>query len=130
MTFARLVVSALPAAALALLLGFGPAAAQAPRSPPAFDPLGSAFTETEIGGLGCLTATVGSGLAMVGLVGGPGAMRAAMVGVTMSPRTVLEVSAALAFVFSSACYVGQALAPVISLGATEVGDRLAAIAHR
>jgi hypothetical protein len=103
----------------------GPAAAQAPRSPPVFDQLASPFTETEIGGFGCLTATAVSGIGIVALLGGPGALLSAVRGLTLQPRTVLEASAAIAFVFSSACYVGQALAPVVSLGITEMSDSLA-----
>ena len=102
-----------------------PAAAQAPRVPPIFDQLASPFTETEIGGFGCLVASTAVGAGMLALMGGPGALKTALQGV-VSPRTVLEASAASAFVFSSACYVGQAAAPVVMLGFTTLLDRFTA----
>ena len=114
----------LPVLALATALtalAAGPAVAQAPRLPPVFDQLASPFTESEVGGIGCAVASVGAGAGMLGLMGGPAALRAGLQGV-LTPRTVLEASAALAFVFSSACYVGQAMAPVVMLGWTNLID--------
>jgi len=114
-------VLALAAALTALVAG--PAAAQAPRMPPVFDQLASPFTESEVGGIGCAVASAGVGAGMLGLMGGPAALRAGLQG-ALTPRTVLEASAALAFVFSSACYVGQAMAPVVMLGWTNLLDGL------
>ena len=116
-------LSAVALAAALTVLAAGPAAAQAPRMPPVFDPLASPFTEGEIGGIGCAVASLGVGAGMLALMGGPAALRAGMQG-ALTPRTVLEASAALAFVFSSACYVGQALAPVMLLGWTNLIDGL------
>ena len=124
MTSARLFASTAFAAALAVS-SVAPAAAQAPRMPPVFDSLASPFTESEIGGIGCAVASVGAGAGMLGLMGGPAALSAGLSGV-ISPRTVLEASAAVAFVFSSACYVGQALAPVVMLGVTNLIDSVSA----
>ena len=108
--------------ALALLIAL-PAAAQAPRVPPVFDQLASPFTDSEIGGMGCLVASGAVGIGMLGLIGGPGALTVAVQGM-ITPRTVLEASAASAFVFSSSCYIGQALAPVVSLATTALYDML------
>ncbi len=102
-----------------------PVAAQAPRMPPAFDTLASPFTESEIGGIGCAVASAGVGAGMIGMMGGPAALRLGLQA-AMTPRTVLEASAAVAFVFSSACYVGVAMAPVVALGLTSIFDSLTA----
>ena len=52
-------------------------------------------------------------------------MAAALQG-PIPPVRVLEGGAALAFLVSSACYVGQALAPVAMLGWTSVTEMLTA----
>ena len=116
-------LTALVLAAALTAVSAGPAAAQAPRMPPVFDQLSSPFTESEMGGIGCAVASLGAGAGMIGLMGGPAALRAGLQGV-LSPRTVLEASAAVAFVFSSACYVGQAMAPVVMLGWANLIDGL------
>ncbi len=124
MAFVRFRSLAVPVI-LATLGMAAPALAQTPRTPPVFDELASPFTESEIGGLGCFVATVATGVGMTALMGGGSAVVAALGGVT-TPRAVLEASAASAFVFSSACYVGQALAPVAMMGFYSVLDGLLA----
>ena len=122
MLFTRLAAPAALSVLLAAAVA-APAAAQTSRvAPPVFDQLASPFTESEIGGIGCAVASLGAGAGMLGLIGGPAAITVGA-GV-LTPRGVLEASAALAFVFSSACYVGQAMAPVVMLGVTSVIDRL------
>jgi len=125
MVSARPVILGLVACALAPLVAV-PVAAQTPRMPPVFDQLASPFTDSEIGGIGCAVASGAIGAGMLGLMGGPAGLRAALVGVAITPRAVLEASAAGAFVFSSACYVGQAVAPVVMLGWTTLLDSLTA----
>jgi len=116
-------VSSLLPAALMVLLAACPAAAQAPRSPPVFDQFASPFTEGETGGIGCAVATAAAWAGIVAAMGGPAAVGAALHSV-LTPRAVLEAAAASAFVASSACYVGQALAPVVMLGWLTVLDSL------
>ena len=123
MPSSRFVVSAALIAGL-VVSPAAPALAQAPRMPPVFDSLASPFTESEIGGIGCAVASVGAGAGMLGLMGGPAALQAGLQGV-LTPRAVLEASAAVAFVFSSACYVGQAMAPVVMLGWINLIDSFA-----
>lgn len=108
-----------PAVALSLA-GFQAAQAQTMRQRPLFDPLTSELTESEIGSVGCAVATGLSGVAVMGLMGGPGAVRAMMALAT--PQHVLEISAAAAFLFSSACYVGQATAPMVTYLTTRAFD--------
>ncbi len=127
MAYARFIQSIVATVAIVAALAGAPALAQAPRMPPVFDQLASPFTESEVGGIGCAVASLGAGAGMVGLMGGPAVLRAGMGG-TFSPRSVLEGSAAVAFVFSSACYVGQALAPVVLLGWMTLFDSFSA--HR
>ncbi len=124
MMSARSVASFILAATLTVGTA-GPVLAQAPRMPPVFDTLASPFTESEIGGIGCAVASAGVGAGMIGMMGGPAALRAGLQ-VAITPRTVLEASAAVAFVFSSACYVGQAMAPVVAMGLTALLDSLTA----
>ena len=100
-----------------------PAQAQAPRTPPVLDQLASPFTDSEVGGFGCLASTLATGASMTALMGGPSELAAALSGI-LTPRLVLEASAAGAFVFSSACYIGQVLAPVVMLGYTTLFDSL------
>ncbi|MEI6558916.1 MAG: hypothetical protein WCO00_10965 [Rhodospirillaceae bacterium] len=118
-------VTAVALATALFALSAAPASAQAPRMPPVFDQLASPFTEGEIGGIGCALASVGVGAGMVGLMGGPAALGLSLQG-ALSPRLVLEASAAVAFVFSSACYIGQAMAPVVLLGWTSLLDSVSA----
>jgi len=122
MAAVRPVFPSLTAGALALLLAV-PAVAQTSRMPPVFDQLASPFTDSEVGGIGCLVASTAVGAGMLTLVGGISGLRLAVQGM-ITPRTVLEGSAAGAFVFSSACYVGQAVAPVVLLGYTTLLDSL------
>ncbi|MEI8395739.1 MAG: hypothetical protein WCF85_13435 [Rhodospirillaceae bacterium] len=121
MPSARSLFSAFVAGLFALTT-LQPAQAQTPRMPPVFDQLASPFTETEVGGMGCLVTTAAVGVGMLALMGGPRTMVGAMHGF-LTPRAVLEGTAAGAFVFSSACYVGQAVAPLMLLVATGLFDR-------
>ena len=113
------------AAALAACLLAVPAAAQNSRPPPVFDQLASPFTESELGGIGCLVSSAAATGIMVWLIGGPGAVAAAL-GTASSPAMILQGAAAGAFLYSSACYIGQALSPLALLTYNSVGDRLSA----
>jgi hypothetical protein len=64
-----------------------------------------------------------AGSAVVALAGGPGSVALALQG-PLPPVRVLEGGAAMAFLVSSACYVGQALAPAAMLGWTSLADLL------
>jgi hypothetical protein len=88
-----------------------PAAAQSRAAPPVFDQLASPFTESELGGVGCLIASAAATGIMLWLMGGPTAVATAIGGVA-SPSLALQGAAAGAFVYSSACYIGQALSPL------------------
>lgn len=124
-------VSARPVLSLliACVLATAPASAQTPRMPPVFDQLASPFTDSEIGAIGCLVASTAVGAGMLGMMGGPAGLRLALQGVVITPRAVLEAAAAGAFVFSSACYVGQAAAPAVMLGWITALDGLTAPAN-
>lgn len=114
------------AAAILLLLAAPclPAQAQpSTRLPPVIDALTAPFSDSELAGLGCLVATTVAGGAVVALAGGPGAVAASLQG-PFPPVRVLEGGAALAFLVSSACYVGQALAPTVALGWQSLMDLL------
>jgi hypothetical protein len=109
--------------AMTAMLG-QPAAAQTPRVPPAFDPFASPLTETELTGFGCVAASALTAGALAWALGGAGAVVGAL-RVPMSQLRVMEAAAATAFIFSSACYVGQATAPLAFLLYTSVADRVA-----
>jgi hypothetical protein len=94
------------------------------RLPPVIDAITAPFSDSELAGLGCLVGTTVASGAVVALAGGPGMVAAALQG-PLSPVRVLEGGAALAFLVSSACYVGQALAPVARLGWEGLTDMLA-----
>ena len=110
---------------LALLaLPCPPARAQATyRLPPVIDALTAPFSDNELAGMGCLVATTLAGGAVVALAGGPGVVAAALQA-PLPPVRLLEGGAALAFLVSSACYVGQALTPLAALGWDAVSDLL------
>jgi hypothetical protein len=110
---ALLIVSLLPV----------PSQAQSSRLPPVLDAMTAPYSETELAGVGCLAGTVVAGGAVVALAG-VGTVATALQG-PLSPLLVLEAGAALAFLVSSACYVGQALTPVTMLGWSKVTDLLA-----
>jgi hypothetical protein len=110
---ALLIVSLLPV----------PSLAQSSRLPPVLDAMTAPYSETELAGVGCLAGTVVAGGAVVALAG-VGTVATALQG-PLSPLLVLEAGAALAFLVSSACYVGQALTPVTMLGWSKVTDLLA-----
>jgi hypothetical protein len=75
------------------------------------------------GGIGCLVATTTTGGVLTYLMGGIGRVVASLQGPLPAPR-VLEGAAAAAFVFSSVCYIGAALAPVAMMAYTSVADRI------
>lgn len=113
-------------ALLALSMLAVPLAAQAQTSrlPPVIDALTAPLSDGELAGIGCLVGTVVAGGAVVALAGGPGPVALALQG-PLPPVRVLEGGAAMAFLVSSACYVGQALAPTVVLGWTTLTDLLA-----
>ena len=102
-----------------------PAAAQNRAAPPVFDQLASPFTESELGGIGCLISSAATTGVLVWLVGGPVAAAAA-IGSVASPTLALQGAAAGAFVYSSACYLGQALSPLGLLTYNSIMDGAAA----
>jgi hypothetical protein len=91
-----------------------PSMAQTSRLPPVIDAMTAPYSESELGGIGCLAGTLLAGGTVVALAGG-GAVVTALQG-PLTPLLILEGGAALAFLMSSACYVGQALTPVTMLG--------------
>ncbi len=107
------------ASLLVLLVLAGPAVAQ---PPPVIDQLTSPFTDSELGGVGCLTASTLTAGTLVYLLGGFRRIAMGMQGVIPTAR-VMEGTAAAAFIFSSACYVGAALAPVAMMLYTSIADR-------
>lgn len=109
--------------ALAVLTLAAPAQAQSSRLPPVIEAMTAPLSDGELAGIGCLVGTVVASSAAVALAGGPGSVALALQG-PMPPVRVLEGGAALAFLVSSACYVGQALAPAVMLGWTTVTDLL------
>lgn len=68
-------------------------------------------SDAEAGSIGCVLASVTVGISMLYLMGGI-APALAFMSQPLPPGVVLEGSAALAFVFSSACYIGVAIAPI------------------
>ncbi|KOR32556.1 hypothetical protein TI05_06575 [Achromatium sp. WMS3] len=69
------------------------------------------ISDAEAGSIGCVIASVAVGVSMIYLMGGI-SPALAIIEQPLTPSIVLEGSAALAFVFSSACYIGVALAPI------------------
>jgi hypothetical protein len=102
------------------------AGADAASLPPVLDELAAPFSESQAGGIGCLVGVVAAGGAMTYMLGGVGPALASLSAPLPAAR-VLEGGAAAAFVFSSACYVGVALAPLAMLAYTSVIDSLAGI---
>lgn len=100
-----------------------PSIAQTSRLPPVIDAMTSPYSESELAGIGCLAGTVVAGGTVVALAG-VGTVATALQG-PLSPLLVLEAGAALAFLVSSACYVGQALTPATMLGWSSVTDLFA-----
>lgn len=92
-------------------------------SPLALDELALPFTESEASGIGCIIGSLAVGSGMVYLMGGWGPV---MVGLTppLHPLRVLEGTAAISFVFSSACYLGVATAPIVMSTYTAIVDGL------
>ncbi|KOR31253.1 hypothetical protein TI04_01840 [Achromatium sp. WMS2] len=89
--------------------------------PPIADELASPFTEMEAGGIGCVVASLALGGGMLYMLGGFGPVISAITS-PMPPVRVLEGSAAAAFVFSSACYIGVTLSPITMLTYTAIVD--------
>ena len=111
-------------ATAALLSAPLPALAQSTRLPPMIDEMTARFSENELGGMGCLAGMAVGSAALVALIGGPGATVIALQG-PMVAAEVLHGSAALAFVLSSACFVGQATTPLVMLGWNSVAELFA-----
>lgn len=107
---------------LALLLAALPARAQTSRLPPAIEAMTAPLSEAELGGIGCLLGVAAGGAAVLALIG-PGAAMAALQGPLLAGE-VLHGGAALAFLLSSACYIGVAAAPVAAYGWATLGDEL------
>jgi len=93
-----------------------PTAQSAPVVEYVVDPLleepPNTFSDAELGGIGCLVASTAISGGMLYLMGGIGTALTSMTP-PIHPAIVLEGSAAVAFVLSSACYIGVALAPVV-----------------
>ncbi|CAK0771594.1 membrane hypothetical protein [Gammaproteobacteria bacterium] len=106
-----------------ILMLAGPAAVQAQQPFPLIEELASPYTDSELGGLGCLTASAATTGTLVYLLGGLGRIVSSLRG-PLPPARVMEGTAAMAFIFSSACYVGAALAPVAMMAYNSVTDRL------
>lgn len=100
-----------------------PLTARSERLPPVIEALTAPLSDSEVAGIGCLVGTALAGGAVVALAGGPRAAALAVQG-PLAPAQVLEGGAAMAFLVSSACYVGQALAPVVMLGWSSITDML------
>jgi len=112
------------AMALWLLVIPIPVQALSYQPPPIHDELTSPFTETEANGIGCLAVSLGVGSGMVYLLGGVQPIMATLA--TRLPMwQVIEGSAAIAFVFSSACYIGAVLAPISMATYTAIIDSIA-----
>ncbi|CAK0760185.1 exported hypothetical protein [Gammaproteobacteria bacterium] len=100
---------------IAVLLLFALANGVQARPPrPILDELASPLSESELSGMGCLVGTAAIGGTLVYLLGGFGAIAGHLSGPLPASR-VLEGAAAGAFIFSSACYVGAAMAPVVAM---------------
>jgi hypothetical protein len=107
---------------LVLVLGVPlPAQALSYQAPPVMDELASPFTESEVGGIGCIVASAIVGGGILYLMGGFLPIMESMAP-PIHPLRVLEGSAAAAFVFSSACYIGVALAPLTMTTYTAITD--------
>jgi hypothetical protein len=94
------------------------------QPPPILDELSSPFTESEAGGIGCLATSLAVGGALTYLLGGVGAVTS-LLATPMPPARVLEGGAAAAFIFSSTCYIGVALAPLAMMTYVAIADRFA-----
>jgi len=108
---------------MAIMMLAGPVTVQAQQSLPFIDQLTSPYTDSELGGIGCLAASTVTGGTLVYLLGGFGRLVSSLQG-PLPPARVMEGTAAIAFIFSSACYVGAALAPVVMMTYTSIADRL------
>lgn len=71
----------------------------------------STITDAELGSIGCLVASATVSGSMLYLMGGLGNAFGSLTP-PLHPAIVLEGSAAVAFVLSSACYIGVAMAPL------------------
>lgn len=87
------------------------------------DQLVTPFTDSELSGVGCLTASTLTGGVLVYLMGGVSRIAASMQG-QMPPMRVMEGAAAASFIFSSVCYIGAALAPVAMMTYSSIMDNI------
>ena len=110
---------------LAVAIGASPStlSAQTSRLPPVIDAMTAPYSESELGAMGCLAGTVVAGGVVVAVAGGS-AIMSSLQG-PLPPIRVLEGGAALAFLLSSACYVGQAVTPAAMVGWSSIMDLFA-----
>ncbi|KOR30141.1 hypothetical protein TI03_00250 [Achromatium sp. WMS1] len=117
-------VNNLRAITIALLVCIScPVQALSYQPPPIPDELASPFTESEAGGIGCLVVSLAVGSGMVYLLGGVEPIMATLA-TKLPAGQIIEGSAAIAFVFSSACYIGAVLAPITMATYTAVIDSM------
>lgn len=97
---------------LALPLAAAPAGAT--RLPPTLRALIAPLAGGEDGGKGCLAGVALGGIVLLALAGGPGAVAVALTG-PLAAAELVQGGAALAFLGTSACYVGHTTSPVAAL---------------
>ena len=97
---------------LALPLAASPA--EATRLPPTLRALIAPLAGGEDGGKGCLAGMALGGIVLLALAGGPGAVAVALTG-PLAAAEMVQGGAALAFLGTSACYVGHTTSPVAAL---------------
>jgi len=100
-----------------------PLAGRAQQNLPFLDQLVMPFTESELSGVGCLTASAITGGVLTYFMGGFSRIAASMHG-PIPPMRVMEGAAAASFIFSSVCYIGAALAPVAMMTYSSITDSL------
>jgi len=91
-------------------------------SDPLLEEIAEPISDAELGGIGCLVASTAISGSMLYLMGG---VSTALSSITppIHPSIVLEGSAAIAFVLSSACYIGVALAPIAVSTYNSISDK-------
>lgn len=90
---------------------------------PLLEEVPNSVSDAELGGIGCLVASTAISGSMLYLMGGVTAL--ASITPPIHPSLVLEGSAAIAFVLSSACYIGVALAPIAVSAYNSISDKFA-----
>lgn len=100
-----------------------PLTSPAQQNLPFLDQLITPFTESELSGVGCLTATTITGGVLAYFMGGFSRIAASVQG-PIPPMRVMEGAAAASFIFSSVCYIGAALAPVAMMAYSSITDNL------